>query len=128
MTRLRLYDCRNSRLPGLLGLCTADTFQIAGYVNTAQRRLLMCREAGDEGWWGTWAEVAFNVVSRNAPYITLPREIARIEKVDICKRPVPILNQFYEYLDFGNGRMPQQAGGGSESIHCARCNAGRGFH
>ena len=108
MQRLRLYDCRNSRLPQILGLCTADTPQISNYVNTAQRRLLMCREAGDEGWYGTWAEVAFNAVSCSAPYITAPREIARIEKIDVCKHPVPIQNQFYEYLDYGNGRMPQR--------------------
>ena len=107
MQRLRLYDCRNSRLPSLIGACTADTPQIAAYVNAAQRRLLFCREAGDEGWIGSWAEVAFNVVSRTTPYITLPREIARVEKVDVCKQPVPIANQFVEYLDFGNGRMPQ---------------------
>lgn len=108
MQRLRLYDCRNSRLPSLIGSCTADTPGIANYVNAAQRRLLMCREAGDEGWWGTWAEVAFNAVARNQPYITLPREIARAEKIDVCQHPVPIQNQFYEYLDFGNGRMPKR--------------------
>lgn len=77
-------------------------------VNAAQRRLLMCREAGDEGWWGSWAEVAFNVVSRTSPYLTCPREIARLEKIDVCRRPVPIQNQFMEYLDFGNGRMPKR--------------------
>lgn len=107
MQRLRLYDCRYSRLPSLLGLCTADTPQIANYVNSAQRRLLMCREAGDEGWYGTWAEVAFNAVSCATPYITMPREIARIEKIDVCSNPVQIQNQFYEYLDYGNGRMPK---------------------
>lgn len=107
MTRLRLYDCRYSRLPAVVGLCTADTVQIANWVNSAQRRLMLCREAGDEGWWGSWAEVAFNVLSRATPYITLPREIARIEKVDVCRHPVQVQNQFYEYLDYGNGRMPQ---------------------
>ncbi len=106
MQRLRLYDCRTSRLPGLVGLCQDNVPGIAGYVNSAQRRLLMCREAGDEGWWGTWAEVAFNV-SRTHPYITLPRDIARLEAIDVCDRPVLIQNQFFEYLNFGNGRMPK---------------------
>lgn len=77
-------------------------------VNAAQRRLLMCREAGDEGWYGTWAEVAFSNVSCNNPYITCPREIARLEKMAVCRSPVPIHGQFYEYLDFGNGRMPNR--------------------
>lgn len=107
MPRLRLQDVKNSRLPELVGLCRDDTAGIARMVNSAQRRLLLCREAGDEGWWGTWAEVAFTTLSRNAPYITCPREIARIERIDICRHPVKVHNQFYEYLNFGNGRMPQ---------------------
>jgi hypothetical protein len=110
MPRLRLYDVRLSRLPELVGKCQADITAVANYVNSAQRRLLLCREAGDEGWWGTWAEVAFNLVSRNNPYITCPREIARLEKLDVCGRPMWIQNQFYEYLDFGNGRMPKRHG------------------
>jgi len=107
MPRLRLYDIRMSRLPELVGKCQADIPSIANYVNSAQRRLLLCREAGDEGWYGTWAEVAFSLVSRTNPYITCPREIARLEKLTVCRQPVFIQNQFYEYLDYGNGRMPR---------------------
>ena len=105
--RLRLYDCRNSRLPSTIGLCQQDAHAIAENVNGAQRRLLMCPEAGDEGWWGTWAEVAF-AIDPAKPIITLPREIARLEAIDVCHRPVPLHNQFYEYLQFGNGRMPKR--------------------
>jgi hypothetical protein len=102
--RLRLYDCRLSRLPTVVGKCQGDIPEIARYVNTAQQRLLYAVEAGDESWYGTWAEVRLNV-SRAAPYITLPREIARIEAITVCDRPVPVYNQFYEYMQFGNGRM-----------------------
>ncbi len=105
--RLRLYDVRMSRLPTLLGLCVGDVTGIANYVNTAQRRLLYAKEASDESWYGTWAEVVLRV-SRQAPYITLPREIARIEAVNVCDRPILLNNQFVEYLQFGNGRMPKQ--------------------
>lgn len=105
--RLRLYDCRVSRLPSAVGLCQQDAHAIADYVNGAQRRLLMCKEAGDEGWWGTWSEVAF-AIDPAKPIITLPREIARIESINVCNRPVPLNNQFYEYLQFGNGRMPKR--------------------
>lgn len=107
MQRLRLYDCRISRLPGLIGACVGDSAAVANYVNDAQRRLLMCKEACDDGWWGTWAEIAFNV-SRCSPYITLPRDVARLEWINVCDRPVLVQNQFYEYLNFGNGRMPKQ--------------------
>ncbi len=108
MPRIRLYDIRLSRLPELIGRCQGDIVQIAAYVNSAQRRLLLSRENGEEGWWGTYAEVAFNLVSRTNPFITCPRSIARLEAMTICKHPVFIQNQFYEYLDFGNGRMPQR--------------------
>ena len=116
MLQLRLYDCVASRLPSLLGLCQADRPQIARYVNSAQRRLLYCAEAGDEGWWGTWAEMAFTVSlpatttapNLPGPYLTTPREVARLEAVQICDRPYVPQNQFYEYLQFGNGRLPKQ--------------------
>lgn len=104
--RLRLYDCRISRLPTVIGKCQTDIPEIANYVNTAQQRLLYAPEACDESWFGTWAEVRLNV-SRAAPYITLPREIARLEAVTVCDRVIPVNNQFYEYLEFGNGRMQQ---------------------
>ncbi len=106
MQRLRLIDCRLSRLPRVIGACAADIVTIADYVNTAMRRLLYCKEAGDESWQGTFAEIAFNV-SRTDPHITTPRGVARLELVDVCRFPVPVQNQFYEYLAFGNGRMPK---------------------
>lgn len=104
--RLRLYDYRVSRGPALMGRCQGDLPLIADDVNTFQRRLLYCKEAGDEGFHGTWAEVVFNV-SKTDPYLTLPREIGRLEAVNICSRTIPIQNQFYEYLQFGNGSMPK---------------------
>lgn len=68
----------------------------------------MAKEAGDEGWWGTWAEVSFNV-TRTTPYITMPREVARLAMVSVCDKPIPLNNQFYEYLQFGNGRLPKMS-------------------
>lgn len=107
MRRLRLYDMRNGELPKTIGLCASDIRSVAQAVNTAQRRLLYAREASDEGWWGTWAEIVFNV-SRATPYITLPREVARLSAVLACDRPINVENQWYEYLNFGNGRLPKQ--------------------
>lgn len=107
MQRLRLYDLRLSRLPTAIGFCRTDIPSIAQYVNGADRRLVMGKEAGDEGWWGTWAEMAFNV-GRDNPYLTTPRSVARLELATVCENPVQIQNQFYEYLDFGNGRLPKR--------------------
>lgn len=97
---------RTSRLPGLVGLCSSDIVGVANYVNSAQDRLKLAPESGDDGWWGSWAEAVFNVSHAN-PYITLAREMARIDLLTVCDRPVEIRNQFYEYLRFGNGRMAQ---------------------
>lgn len=104
MNRLRLYDMRLSRLPQMLGYCQGDIPNIAQAVNEAQRRLITCKEVGDEGWNNTWAEMAF-IMSRTSPYLTLPREVARIEAATVCDRPIPVQSQFFEYLQFGNGRL-----------------------
>lgn len=106
--RLRLVDLRLGALPQAIGLCSGDIVPISKYVNQAQRRLLYAKEAAEEGWWNTFAEVQFQT-SRATPYITLSREIARIEMLDVCGRPAPLRNSFYEYLQFGNGRMPKQS-------------------
>lgn len=104
--RNRLVDFMTSRGPEAIGLCGADRARIARMLNSAQQRLLLCAEAGDEGWMGTWAEMAFTV-SATDPYITTPRGVARLEKVQVCQTPVIIQNQFYEYLEMGCGSLPK---------------------
>lgn len=106
MKRSRFYDLRISRLPEALGLCKADVLRIAQYVNAAQTNLVQAAELQDEGWWGSWAEIAFTV-SQTSPYWTGPREVARLEMAAVCNNAVPIYNQFFEYLQFGNGRFPK---------------------
>jgi hypothetical protein len=106
MHRLRLFDLRLGDLAQALGYCADDIPRISKAVNAAQQRLLHAREAGDEGWWGTWAEMVFNV-SRDDPYITCPRSVARLEGIAVCGEPIPVNNQFYEYLSFGNGLLPK---------------------
>lgn len=103
-SRLRLYDVRLSRFPRVLGLCQGDVPEIAEALNGAQRSLLFCKEASNESWNGTFAECAFSL-SRSQPYITLPREIARLEMAAVCDHPIEVSNQFLEYLRFGNGRL-----------------------
>jgi len=104
--RLRLYDCRVSNLPAAVGLCQSDIAGIAQIVNSAQRRLLYCKEAGEESWFGTWAETVFTTTISN-PFVTFDNSVARLEYVDVCDWPVTVNNQFMEYVRFGNGRMPK---------------------
>src|SRR5579863_4368231 len=106
MERLRLYDMVNSDLPGILGMCVDDVPGIANAVNRAQDRLISCEEANEEGWYGSWAEMIF-AVSKRHPVITCPRGVARLEAIDTCNRPTPLRNQFWDYLEFGDGRMPK---------------------
>jgi hypothetical protein len=67
---------------------------------------LYCKEAGEEGWFGGWAETIFTTTMAT-PFVTFDNSVARLEYVDICDRPVTVNNQFMEYLRFGNGRMPK---------------------
>lgn len=89
-----------------LGICQADTVSAAAIVNSATQRLLFARESNDSGFWGAWAEMVFSV-NRSNPYLTTPREVARLEAVTVCTYPVEINNQFAEYLRFGFGRFPK---------------------
>lgn len=106
MPRLTLSQCAQSDIPVILGCCAADLPTIANGVNRAQERLIFAKEAGDEGWYGSFAEMAFNVLQSD-PFIAGNRWMGRIMAVDICGRTVQINNQFYEYLLFGNGRQPR---------------------
>lgn len=105
MLRSRLYDARTSGLPEAIGLCNTDTLSISGVVNEAQERLINDPLAPDEGWWGSWVRMAFNLTQAQ-PYFITPREVARVILLDVCKRPVRVHNDLYEFLEFGRGFQP----------------------
>jgi hypothetical protein len=108
--RLRLLDVLLSSLPQKLGFCQNNIAEVGAAVNEIQQRLLIAEEQPDEGWWGTFAQLAFNLDSSN-PYITFPRQVARATALDVCKRPVIIRNQWYEFLQFGHGLKPSSCSG-----------------
>lgn len=104
MQLLRLKDVRQSRIPESVGVCAADNGKLIEYVNEAVQRLVFA--GGETGWWGSWMKVVFNVDSATDPHITLPRSIARIINMDICRTPVRVQNEFYEFLEAGIGLQP----------------------
>lgn len=104
--RSRLLDWKLSRFPTALGICQGDTVSAAAIVNSATQRLLYAKESNDSGFWGGWAEMNFSV-DRDDPYLTTPREVARLEAINVCSHPVELNNQFYEYMRFGFGRFPK---------------------
>lgn len=104
---LGLFRAAGGSLP--VGICQGDLASTAAIVNLAQERLIMDPMAPEEGWWGGWVKMVFNVqaVSLSA-FIVTPHDIARIILLDVCQKPIRIRNGFYEYLEFGIGLQPNQ--------------------
>jgi hypothetical protein len=96
---------RMGRLSSAIGILQGDVVGMAQIINAAQTRLITAPELGETGWWGSWARTVFNVL-QSAPHITLPRTIARVINVDVCKHPIAIQNEFYEFMQFGIGKQP----------------------
>lgn len=103
MHRATFRDIKASRVPFVLGECASNSPGLASYVNEAIQRLIQA--GGDTGWFGSWAKMAFTVTP-SGPFITTPREVARIINMDVCNRPIRIQNEFYEFLEFGRGLKP----------------------
>lgn len=98
--RQTLNDVSNSRIPGVVGCCKDDLTTLASFINEATQRLI--NASGETGFWGGWQRTVFNVECAD-PYITIPREIARIAGADVCRSPININNQWYEFLEAGPG-------------------------
>src|SRR5437660_4397393 len=106
--RLTVNNFRASRTLAVLGVCASDLGTALSYLNEATQRLLMAPEVGDEGWFGSYAKVAFNV-DPNIPFITAPREVARLSALDVCRNPIRVQNQWFEFMDFGLKLQKQNA-------------------
>jgi hypothetical protein len=104
--KLSVHDVQMSSLPKAVGLCASDLPSILSGLNEVIQRLLVAQEMGDTGWYGTNREVVFSVNPLN-PYVTTPREVARLSDIDICGQPIKVQNQYFEYLLFGDGHRPR---------------------
>lgn len=94
--RICVADVRLSRFSTVLGLTSNNLAEIIPALNEVQQRLIYAM--GDI----PYARVAFNV-NQTHPYITLPRQFARMINMDICREPFRIHNAFYEFLPGGVG-------------------------
>jgi hypothetical protein len=104
--RTTYQDLQNSRIPASLGVGINDP-RLLQWTNEAMERLLYMGK-----WWGTVAR--FNICATNG-CITLPRQIATIEAVNVCGHPVPVRDFWYEFLANGFGTRESQTtpnGGG----------------
>jgi len=94
--RATVADIQNSRYCTVLGLCSNNLAEIIPALNECTQRLLQA--LGNT----PYVKVAFNV-NKEHPYLTLPRQFARMINMDYCRVPMRIHNQFYEYLPGGIG-------------------------
>lgn len=103
MPRITLADVQNPKLSNIaanVGMTPATNDFIA-LINEAQQRLMF------EGrWWGTCAR--FTICAFNG-CLTLPRQIATIEAVAVCGRPIPLRDFWYEFLENGMGIRSNQS-------------------
>jgi hypothetical protein len=97
---LSFQNVLDSRLPSVLVLCENDVARVKEYLNEAVFNLVQA--GGETGWFGSWAKVVFNVAAAD-PYITLPAKFARAIAFDVCRVPVRIQNEWYEFLEAGIG-------------------------
>lgn len=93
--RITFGDIKDSRLPKVLGLAPCSS-EFRELVSEAQQRIL----TGPEIWWEAYQKYAFTVTNG---YITWPRQVASIISVTVDESPVPIRNEWFEYLETGYG-------------------------
>lgn len=99
MPRVTLGDAcnpANSRIPASIGSNggVADT-RLVAFINEATQRLLF------EGrWWGTYQ--SFKICATGG-CITMPPQIATIERAAVCGSPIPVHDLWFEYLENGAG-------------------------
>lgn len=105
--RLTLAAVKNSRIPEALNIPTTDT-RLVDYVNEATQRLL---HKGH--WWGSMAKLQLNAT---AGLITLPPQVATIEKVAVSAVPIPVRDFWYEFMENGWG-VRDSLSGTDESLY-----------
>lgn len=111
--RRTLQDAQNSRISNELGVCATAPIFIQ-WLNNAQERLLIKGH-----WWGTTVRVAMCATDG---CITLPPQVATLEKAAICGRPIPVHDMFFEFLDGGMGvRHSNNSGCGNSNSTSTNC-------
>ena len=95
-----LKEVRESSLRNIAGSCPNSTAFLR-LVNNATRRLM---RRGD--WVGTIVPIQVCV---RAGCVVWPRYVGSVRRINVCGTPIPIRNQWYEFLQYqssnwGSGR------------------------
>lgn len=102
MPRTTLLDAKNEGLPSAIGACPGDA-RFLLRLNTAQRRLLKRGK-----YWGTFSRYRLCVTEG---CVSLPPQIAALESVAVCGRPLRLHDQWFEFLENGLGIQQVQSSG-----------------
>lgn len=92
--KLTFGDIKESRIPISIGACAEDP-RLLQIVNECVQRLLPKGH-----WWGATQRFRFCTTDG---CVTMPRQIASLEGVAICGKPVTLRNQYFEFLETGAG-------------------------
>lgn len=105
MRPLTLGDVKNrTRIPQALGICSTDP-RLVAWLNEAQQRLIT-----KANWIGTYGR--FKICATDS-CITMPPQVASIERVALCGVPIPVHDMWYEFLDNGLGVRAANTNSGS---------------
>lgn len=110
--RFTYGDLQASRIPALMGVGPTDT-RLLAWTNEAIQRLLISGK-----WWGTVAR--FNICATSG-CITLPKQIATIEAVNLNGAPTPVRDFWYEFIANGLGTRQSQAPSGAATGTGCNC-------
>ncbi len=92
--RKNVFSYKASRIPAVLGVCPDDA-KFLQWLNEADESLL---HGGL--WWSTYAK--FRICADNG-CITLPPQLAGIEVAAQCGVPIPVHDQWFEFMENGWG-------------------------
>lgn len=94
MTRNTLLLAKNARIPEAINISSTDS-RFLQYLNQATERLLWRGK-----FWNTYARY---VVTVSSQFFTLPPYIETLERFSVNKVPMPIHDDWYQFLDTGWG-------------------------
>lgn len=89
--KFTLGDIRNSRFVHATNTCSTDD-RLVQWANAAQERLMNCGR-----WYGTVVRAKFCV---SDGCLVWPREVATIERINLCSTPIRNYNLWYEFTEY----------------------------
>lgn len=94
MARITLGQAKKTRLPQVMGICATEP-RFVQWLNEAVQQCLFLGK-----WVGTYGR--YQICACDG-CLTWPRQIETIETIAVCDRPIPVRNEWFEFLEQGVG-------------------------